>query len=70
MLSEKIKHEDVYPLLSCVNIEDLLAHFLPKHDKIKNEIIRHLEEGHRQRLRAVISHTKHKPLEPEAWSGN
>ncbi len=32
MLSEKIKHEDDYPLLSCADIEDLLAHFLPRRD--------------------------------------
>jgi hypothetical protein len=32
MLSEKIKHENTYPLLSCAGIEDLLAHFLPRRD--------------------------------------
>lgn len=66
MLSEKIKHEDVYPLLSCADIEDLLAHFLPKRDTTKNEVIRQLEERHRQRLKAIISHTKRKRLYFEA----
>jgi hypothetical protein len=65
MLSEKIKHKSVYPLLSCADIEDLLAHFLPKRDTTKNEVIRQLEERHRQRLKAIISHTKRKRLDFE-----
>lgn len=38
MLSEKIKHEDDCPLLTCADIEDLLAHFLPRRDVTKDEV--------------------------------
>lgn len=56
MLSEKIKHEDTYPLLSCADIEDLLAHFLPRRDTTRNEVIRQMEERHRQRKKSIDSH--------------
>jgi SRSO17 transposase len=32
MLEERIEHQDAYPLLSCADIETLLAHFLPRRD--------------------------------------
>lgn len=38
MLSERIKHEGAYPLLTCADIEDLLAHFLPRRDVTKDEV--------------------------------
>jgi SRSO17 transposase len=62
MLSEKIKHKDAYPLLSCADIEDLLAHFLPRRDITKNEVIRQMEERHRQRTKAIISHSNRRRL--------
>jgi len=58
MLSEKIKHEDDYPLLSCADIEDLLAHFLPRRDTTRDEVIRQMEERHRQRKKSIDSHTR------------
>ncbi len=62
MLSEKIKHKDAYPLLSCADIEDLLAHFLPRRDITKGEVLRQMEERHRQRHKAIISHSNRRRL--------
>ena len=62
MLSEKIKHEDDYPLLSCADIEDLLAHFLPRRDTTRDEVIRQMEERHRQRQNSINSHTRRQRL--------
>jgi len=62
MLSEKIKHEDDYPLLSCADIEDLLAHFLPRRDSTRDEVIRQMEERHRQRKKSIDSHTRRQRL--------
>jgi SRSO17 transposase len=58
MLSERIRHEDTYPLLSCSDIEELLSRFLPRRDVSKSEIIRQLECRHRKRLSAIKSHTR------------
>jgi SRSO17 transposase len=58
MLSERIRHEDTYPLLSCSDIEELLSRFLPRRDVSKSEIIRQLEHRHRKRLSAISSHTR------------
>ncbi len=63
MLSEKIRHEDAYPLLSCADIEDLLAHFLPRRDTTQEEVIRQMEERHRQRQNSIESHTRRRRLE-------
>ena len=62
MLSEKIKHQDVYPLLSCADIEDLLAHFLPRRDVTKDEVIRQMDVRHRQRRKAIKSHSQRQEL--------
>jgi hypothetical protein len=62
MLSEKIKHEDAYPLLFCADIEDLLAHFLPRRDTTKNEVIRQMEDRHRQRQKAIESRYRRQRL--------
>ena len=58
MLSERIRHVDTYPLLSCSDIEELLSRFLPRRDVSKSEIIRQLEYRHRKRLSAIESHTR------------
>ena len=62
MLSEKIKHEDEYPLLTCADIEDLLAHFLPRRDSTRNEVIRQMEERHRQRKKSIDSYLRRQRL--------
>ena len=56
MLKERIEHEEDCPLLSCADIETLLAHFLPRRDTGVDEVIRQMEERHRKR-RASIDFT-------------
>jgi SRSO17 transposase len=58
MLSEKINHKDTHPLLSCADIEDLLAHFLPRRDVTEEEVIFQLEQRHLQRQKAIDSHAR------------
>jgi len=58
LLSEKISHKDGFPLLSCADIEELLAHFLPRRDVTEEEIISQLEQRHLQRQRAIDSHKR------------
>jgi SRSO17 transposase len=58
MLSERIRHKDTYPLLSCSDIEELLARFLPRRDVTKEEVISQLEYRHRQRQKAIESHAR------------
>lgn len=58
MLDERIRHEDTYPLLSCSDIEELLARFLPRRDVTEEEVIRQLEHRHRKRSSAIASHTR------------
>jgi SRSO17 transposase len=62
MLSERIKHKDTYPLLSCADIEELLSRFLPRRDINKKEIIRQLEHRHRKRVAAIQSHARNQEL--------
>jgi SRSO17 transposase len=58
MLSERITHKETYPLLSCADIEDLLAHFLPRRDVTEEEVIFQLEQRHLQRQQAIDSHAR------------
>ncbi len=58
MLSERIYHKDIYPLLSCADIEELLAHFLPRRDVTEEEVIFQLEQRHQQRQKAMESHAR------------
>lgn len=58
MLSERIRHEDTYPLLSCSDIEELLSRFLPRRDVTREEVIRQLGDRHRKRLAAMKSHSR------------
>ena len=60
MLSERIRHQDTYPLLSCSDIEELLSRFLPRRDVTEEEVIRQLEQRHRKRLAAIQSHSRKK----------
>ena len=56
MLSERIRHKETYPLLSCSDIEELLARFLPRRDVTREEVILQLEYRHSQRQKAIESH--------------
>jgi SRSO17 transposase len=58
MLSERIHHKDTHPLLSCADIEDLLARFLPRRDVSEEEVVFQLEQRHRQRQKAIQSHAR------------
>jgi SRSO17 transposase len=58
MLSERIHHQDTYPLLTCADIEELLAHFLPRRDVTEEDVVFQLEQRHRQRQKAIESHTR------------
>lgn len=62
MLSERIRHKDTYPLLSCSDIEELLSRFLPRRDVTREEVIRQLEYRHRKRLAAIQSHSQNAKL--------
>lgn len=55
MLEEKLLHKQKYPLLSCSDIENLLAHFLPRRDVTVEEVVRQLEARHRARQAAINS---------------
>ena len=55
MLEEKLWQKANYPLLSCADIECLLAHFLPRRDVTVAEVIRQLEARHRARQAAIDS---------------
>lgn len=55
MVEEKLFQKDAYPLLSCADIETLLAHFLPRRDVTAAEVIRQMEVRHKARQRAIDS---------------
>jgi SRSO17 transposase len=58
MLTERVHNKDAYPLLSCADIEELLAHFLPCRNVTEDEVIYQLEQRHKQRQKAIESHTR------------
>lgn len=66
MLTERIQHNDAHPLLSCADIEELLAHFLPRRDVTKEEVIHQMEERHAQRQKAIESHARRQQENGEA----
>jgi SRSO17 transposase len=53
MLEEKLLHKQSYPLLSCSDIEGLLAHFLPKRDVTVEEVVRQMKARHQARQSAI-----------------
>jgi len=55
MLEEKLLHQQSHPLLSCSDIEVVLAHFLPRRDVTLEEVVRQLEARHEARRRAIES---------------
>lgn len=58
MLNEKINQKSEYPLLSCADIEELLAKFLPRRDIDEKEVIRQMEHRHKMRQASVESHSR------------
>jgi SRSO17 transposase len=55
MLEERLSQQESYPLLSCSDIEILLAHFLPRRDVTVDEVIRQMKARHTARQRAIES---------------
>ncbi len=55
MLKTRMTHKDQYSLLSCADIVELLAHFLPRRDVTVAEILRQMEERHRRRQSSIDS---------------
>jgi SRSO17 transposase len=55
MLEEKLSHKESYPLLSCSDIEVLLAHFLPRRDVTVEEVVRQMKARHVARQKAIES---------------
>lgn len=55
MLEERLSQKERYPLLSCADIEFLLAHFLPRRNATFAEVIRQMETRHRARQAAIDS---------------
>jgi SRSO17 transposase len=55
MLEERLLQKEDHPLLSCSDIEVLLAHFLPRRDVTVAEVIRQMEARHRARQRSINS---------------
>ena len=55
MLKERLLQKDDYPLLSCSDIECLLARFLPRRDRSRDEVIRQMEVRHKKRQKSIDS---------------
>ncbi len=55
MLEGKFSHKESYPLLSCADIEALLARLLPRRDVTVDEVVRQMEVRHAARQRAIES---------------
>jgi len=53
MLEERMRQQSSYPLLSCADIQRLLAGFLPRRDLTQEELIRQMEVRHRKRQAAI-----------------
>ena len=53
MLKERIEQHEAYPLLSCADIEGLLARFLPRRDVGVDEVIRQMDARHQKRQAAI-----------------
>lgn len=53
MLKQRIEHQNDLPLLSCADIETLLAHFLPRRDVGVGEVIRQMEVRHQKRQASI-----------------
>ncbi len=65
MLEERIEQQEDYPLLTCSDIETLLAHFLPRRDIDVDEIIRQMELRHKKRQASIDS-----PPQRYLWVNN
>ena len=55
MLEERTTLREQLPLLSCGDIEGLLANFLPRRDRNRDELLRQLDTRHRKRQASIDS---------------
>jgi SRSO17 transposase len=55
MLEERLIHKESHPLLSCSDIEILLAHILPRRDVTVGEVVRQMDARHRARQASIDS---------------
>jgi SRSO17 transposase len=53
MLEERLSQKESHPLLSCSDIEILLAQFLPRRDVTVEEVVRQMEARHEARRKAI-----------------
>ena len=53
MLRERIEHHKELPLLSCADLEILLAKFLPRRDRDPDEVIRQMTVRHEKRRASI-----------------
>jgi SRSO17 transposase len=53
MLEERLSHKESHPLLSCSDIEALLAQFLPRRDVTVEEVVRQMAARHEARRKAI-----------------
>jgi SRSO17 transposase len=58
ILSERLHMKEQCPLLSCADIERLLAAFLPRRDASPEQVLSHMNRRHEMRRRAIESHAK------------
>jgi hypothetical protein len=58
MLTERLHMKDQCPLLSCADIERILAAFLPRRDASPEQVFSHMKRRHEMRRRAMESHAK------------
>ncbi len=69
MLEMRRYHKDDYPLLSCSDIEVLLAHFLPRRDITVEEVLRQMEIRHKKRQSSIDSAMRKQARERGNGSG-
>ena len=70
LLEERLSQKETYPLLSCSDIEVLLAHFLPRRDATPEEVVRQMEARHRARQRAIDSAYRRQRAQDSLWRVN
>lgn len=63
MLTERVEHHQELPLLSCADLEILLAQFLPRRDRDPDEIIRQMTLRHQKRRASIESAYANQQLE-------
>ena len=58
LYGEQVQNEDDCPLLSCGDIQQLLAEYLPRKDRSVEAVVQSIRQRHRLRQRAIDSHRR------------